>query len=30
MGGVLIHRINILNKIEFFEKNTQNSVKKVP
>ena len=29
-GGVLIHRISILNKIEFFEKNTQNSVKKVP
>eukprot|EP01050_Picozoa_sp_SAG11_P027483 SAG11_NODE_6981_length_1214_cov_3.242152_1_plen_90_part_10 len=28
-GGVLIHLIRILNKIEFFEKNTQNSVKKV-
>eukprot|EP01050_Picozoa_sp_SAG11_P027882 SAG11_NODE_7235_length_1174_cov_1.573023_1_plen_95_part_00 len=29
-GGVLIHLIRIPNKIEFFEKSTQNSVKKVP
>eukprot|EP01050_Picozoa_sp_SAG11_P013022 SAG11_NODE_1491_length_4810_cov_1.999363_9_plen_47_part_01 len=28
-GGVLGHRIGILNKIEFFGENTQNSVKKV-